>query len=230
MSGHPLFSGFAKSELVEKGAALGFDLRVITSQEPFFPMNTKASELIRKRLGGSSEGFYRVARWEAPGVYCVAMAKPLTAFAMACYLAGLGQVAQQSHQSRAVYYRYSHAASEGLKGWAHERAGAGASGNTDALRHGLKTYKTHIVAPPLASAIYTGASVLEDLRVSAYAAVGAEARDWPRVSPDHAQQFAEAHALLVDGFAWHTENVPDFSVGCGSIFEHSVEPTESALG
>jgi len=219
---HPLFAGFATSELVEKGAALGFDLRVIVSQEPFFPMSVRAAEFIRERLGGVSDGFYRVARWEAPGVYCVAMAKPLTAFAHACYLVGLGQVAQDSHQTRSVYYRYSHSASEGLKGWASDRASAFEAGCKDALRQGASVVRTHPVAPPLASAIYSGASVLEDLRLSAYAAVGDESRNWPSVVPDQAQQFSEAHALLVDGFAWHTENIPDFSVCCGSVFDHAV--------
>lgn len=230
MSTHPLFAGFEKSELVRVGAALGFELRVMTSQQPFFPITAEIAESIRTRLGGSYEGFYRVARWKAPGVYCVAYAKPLTAVAMACYLAGLGRVAQQTHKSRAVFFRYSHAASDGLKGWTEDRLSAQARGASDALQHGLHTLSTHAVAPPLASAFYSGASVLEDLRLSAYSAVGDDARDWPVVLPDQSQQFSEAHALLVDGFAWHTENIPDFSVSCGPVIEHEVRPSESAFG
>lgn len=59
-----------------------------------------------------------------------------------------------------------------------------------------------------ASDFYTGASVLGDLEAAAYAAGGEELAGWPRVTPDASQAFAEAFALLVDGFAVQTGNVP----------------------
>ena len=59
-----------------------------------------------------------------------------------------------------------------------------------------------------ASDFYTGASVLGDLEAAAYAAGGEALAGWPKVTPDASQVFAEAFALLVDGFAVQTGNVP----------------------
>lgn len=68
------------------------------------------------------------------------------------------------------------------------------------LGHGFKG--------PRASDFYSGASVLGDLEAAAYAADCEQLSGWPRVTADDSQLFAEAFALLVDGFAVHTRNIP----------------------
>ena len=56
------------------------------------------------------------------------------------------------------------------------------------------------------SYFYTGAQVLGDLEVAMYAAGGESTLGWPRVGPDQTQLFAEAFALLLDGFLVQSGN------------------------
>ena len=56
------------------------------------------------------------------------------------------------------------------------------------------------------SYFYTGAQVLGDLEAALYAAGGESTLGWPRVSADQTQLFAEAFALLLDGFLVQTGN------------------------
>ncbi|MNP75736.1 hypothetical protein D3C76_1728430 [compost metagenome] len=48
--------------------------------------------------------------------------------------------------------------------------------------------------------------MLGDLEVALYAAGGESTLGWPRVSPDQTQLFAEAFALLLDGFMVQSGN------------------------
>lgn len=57
-----------------------------------------------------------------------------------------------------------------------------------------------------ASYLYSGAQALADLEVAAYAALGDEVAGWPRLRPDDTQLFAEAFALLLDGFMVQSGN------------------------
>lgn len=59
-----------------------------------------------------------------------------------------------------------------------------------------------------ASYLYSGAQALADLEVAAYAALGEEVVGWPQLRPDDSQLFAEAFALLLDGFMVQTGNAP----------------------
>lgn len=52
----------------------------------------------------------------------------------------------------------------------------------------------------------TGAQVLGDLEAALYAAGGESTLGWPRVCPAETQLFAEAFALLLDGFMVQTGN------------------------
>lgn len=56
------------------------------------------------------------------------------------------------------------------------------------------------------SYFYTGVQVLGDLETALYAAGGESTLGWPRVAPADAQLFAEAFALLLDGFMLQTGN------------------------
>lgn len=58
------------------------------------------------------------------------------------------------------------------------------------------------------SYLHSGVTVLADLQAAGYAAFGDQLGDWPRVVPDDAEKFAEAYALVLDGFAVLTNNVP----------------------
>jgi hypothetical protein len=224
---HPLFNGFVNSCIVKAGSALGFDVCVVSSLEPLYPLTDQSRLCIRKSLDlhGGPAGFYRVAQFKAPGLYCAAYAKPLTALAMTCYLAGLGEVAQKQHQAKPARYRYSHADSGGLKGWSERRSLVAEQGERDARDHGQATYKTHEVATPLVSWLYSGASVLEDVRLAAYAAVGDEADELFQLDTEQLGLFVEAQALLLDGFAWHTDSTPSFTVIQGRAHDHHVSPS-----
>lgn len=57
-----------------------------------------------------------------------------------------------------------------------------------------------------ASYLYSGVQALGDLEAVAYAALGEEVAGWPRLQPDDTQLFAEAFALLLDGFMVQTGN------------------------
>lgn len=56
------------------------------------------------------------------------------------------------------------------------------------------------------SYFYTGAQVLGDLEAALYAAGGESTLGWPRVAPADTQLFAEAFALLLDGFMVQSGN------------------------
>ena len=56
------------------------------------------------------------------------------------------------------------------------------------------------------SYFYTGAQVLGDLETALYAAGGESTLGWPRVGTADTQIFAEAFALLLDGFLVQTGN------------------------
>ena len=205
MKMHPLFAGFTHAQLETAAHALGFEFR-------------------RYQVGDSNadqrkqDGFLCMGNWEWERVRYVGFVRPLTAFAMACWFAGLGQNEQSAHLKRPERYSYR-LNSERWQGHFGSREAAKEVGRTDAVQRGCEVFKTAGQRPPLASSIYTGASVLEDLRVSAYAAFGDDASDWPCLLPDQSGLFCEAFALLVDGFAQHTHSHPTFSA-MGKVVEH----------
>jgi len=155
MTMHPLFAGFEGASLYAVGQALGFAVHA-ESGRGALPSQLSAGHLERQRPGADLHGFHFAGGWEAPSAHCLLFVKPLTAFASACWLVGLGG----------------------------------------------RLYG------PRASDFYTGASVLGDLEAAAYIAGGEAMAGWPRVTPDASQVFAEAFALLVDGFAVQTGNCP----------------------
>jgi len=205
MKMHPLFAGFTHAQLETAAHALGFEFRRLRAGD-------RASEQSKR------SGFLCMGVWNEEGEGYAGYVRPLTAFAMACWLAGLGQNEQSAHLKRPERYSYR-LNSERWQGQFGSREAAKEVGRTDAVQRGREAFKTAGQRPPLASSIYTGASVLEDLRVSAYAAFGDDASDWPRLRPDQSGLFCEAFALLVDGFAKHTDTAPTFAA-LGKVVEH----------
>ena len=152
---HPLFAGFEGASLYAVGQALGFAVHA-ESCLGALPLQLSGEHQARQLPGEDLAGFHYAGGWEAPAAHCLLFVKPLTAFASACWLAGLGDRLQGAR----------------------------------------------------ASDFYTGASVLGDLEAAAYAAGGEALAGWPKLTPDASQAFAEAFALLVDGFAVQTGNIP----------------------
>lgn len=64
----------------------------------------------------------------------------------------------------------------------------------------------------LAGDVYPGALLLDDLAAAAHSQAGARAEGWPRVNHEQVQQFSQALALLLDGWAEVTGNRPRFEV------------------
>lgn len=60
--------------------------------------------------------------------------------------------------------------------------------------------------------VYPGALLLDDLAAAAHSQAGERAAGWPKVNPDQVQQFSQALALLLDGWAEVTGNRPRFEV------------------
>ena len=205
MKMHPLFAGFTHGQLEAVTHALGFEFRRFQAGD-------------RDADQRKQDGFLCMGNWEWERVRYVGFVRPLTAFAMACWFAGLGQREQEAHRVRPDRYSYR-LGSERWQGQFGSREAAMEVGRADTSRLGCVVFKTASQRPPLASSIYTGASVLEDLRVSAYAAFGEESHDWPCLLPDQPGLFCEAFSLLVDGFARHTHRTPTFAA-LGKVVEH----------
>lgn len=157
MTLHPLFAGFKGKDWSAVGDALGFTVQVTTFRAPStWRAAPNLSGLIDPRF--AEAGFLFAGWWSAPGVHCLMYVKPRDATALAWWLIGLGERAQEK-------------------------------------QGGLR-----------ASDFYSGASVLQDLETGAYIASGDTLEGWPQVTPDQSALFVEAFALLVDGFASHTDN------------------------
>jgi hypothetical protein len=88
---HPLFAGFVGQDTAAVGAALGFDVRLVTTRASLLPLDAAALELIEARFAdvGGAEGYSLAGSWQAPGVHCLMFAKPLTPMALAWWLVGL---------------------------------------------------------------------------------------------------------------------------------------------
>lgn len=205
MKMHPLFAGFTHAQLETVAQGLGFEFRCMPVRRAVVDQRP-------------NDGFRCIGEWKHEGELYVGFVRPLTAFAMACWFAGLGQNEQSAHRVRPDRYSYR-LGSERWHGQFGSREAAMEVGRADASRLGCVVFKTASQRPPLASSIYTGASVLEDLRVSAYAAFGDESHDWPCLLPDQSGLFCEAFSLLVDGFARHTHRTPTFAA-LGKVVEH----------
>lgn len=91
MTIHPLFAGFVGQEMTAVGAALGFDLRVVTTREPLLPLTDEGRELVECRLAsaGGLAVFSVAGSWQSPGVFCTLFARPLTPLSLAWWLTGL---------------------------------------------------------------------------------------------------------------------------------------------
>lgn len=159
MTLHPLFAGFKGKDWSAVGDALGFTVQVATFRAPStWRAAPNLAGLLDPRF--AEAGFLFAGWWSAPGVHCLMYVKPRDATALAWWLIGLGERAQEK-------------------------------------QGGI-----------LASDFYSGASVLQDLEAGAYIAAGDRLEGWPRVTPDQSALFVDAFALLVDGFALHTNNEP----------------------
>ena len=88
---HPLFAGFVGQDTAAVGAALGFDVRLVTTRQSLLPLNAEGLELIEARFAdvGGAEGYSLAGSWQAPGVHCLMFAKPLTPMALVWWLVGL---------------------------------------------------------------------------------------------------------------------------------------------
>lgn len=88
---HPLFAGFVGQEMTAVGAALGFDLRVVTTRAPLLPLASEGRELVDGRFAdaGGLAAFSVAGSWHAPGVFCTLFARPLTPLALVWWLVGL---------------------------------------------------------------------------------------------------------------------------------------------
>lgn len=146
---------------------------------------------------------------------------PCTPLAASLWLLSLGW----QEQAAPLAPVFAHDTAEGgLEGWHETRALAADAGWIAAVASKREQFKTVRLVRPLASALFSGDDVLGELSLAAMTRVGERPEEWPSYSDVQRDQFVDAFALLLDGWAAATGNRPGFGIEPGDERTHSAAP------
>lgn len=166
------------------------------------------------------DGYRLAARWTTIGGDVLLYIKPTTAFAQVIWLAGLGVIEQAEPREASWAQNATHA--DTFCGWHETREKAVAEGQEAALQSGRRQFETRLYTLPLASQFVTAEDVLQQMYDRAQDEAGEAADGFPHYGKAEEALLEQGLALLVDGWAVATRNVPNFSGSSEQAQTHDV--------